>query len=235
MPSLTIIVPFYNEARTLKQLISDIENLTNSIYEKVIFVNDGSEDNSEQVLKDALDQFSIPSTYIYKTNGGKASAVLEGLNNCESTHAVILDADLELEVSDLIEMWELIESGKADAVFGYREFRSHSSYTYRYAKGNKVISNFYGFVFNQLITDIMCGYKMFPVDLKSHLPRKISGYSIEIAIPSALWKLGIKPHEVEVSYKPRTRHEGKIINSLDAIKVLLSIIKFRLGFRATKG
>ena len=101
MPSLTIIVPFYNEARTLKQLISDLDNVAPGICEKVIFVNDGSEDNSEQVLKDALDHFSIPSTYVYKTNGGKASAVLEGLNNCESTHAVILDADLELDVSDL--------------------------------------------------------------------------------------------------------------------------------------
>lgn len=233
MPSLTIIVPFYNEARTLKQLISDLDNVAPGICEKVIFVNDGSEDNSEQVLKDALEHFSIPSTYVYKTNGGKASAVLEGLNNCESTHAVILDADLELDVSDLIKMWELIEFGKADAVFGYREFRSHSSYTYRYAKGNKVISNFYGFIFNHLITDIMCGYKMFPVDLKNNLPRKISGYSIEIAIPSVLWKLGVKPHEVEVSYKPRNRHEGKIINSFDGIKVLVSIIKFRLGYRVT--
>ncbi len=214
--------------------MKQIAELPIRIYEEVIFVNDGSEDNSEEVLKFALGKFSIAHTYISKSNGGKASAVLEGLSNSQTTHSVILDADLELEVLDLIGMWEQIESGEADAVFGYRKFRSHSSYTYRYAVGNKLISNFYGLIFNQLITDIMCGYKMFPTELKNSLPKKILGYSIEIAIPSALWKTGIKPFEVEVKYKPRNRHEGKIINSFDAIKVLLAVIRFRMCSRATK-
>ena len=234
MPTLTIIVPVYNESRTLNQLVREIGQLPQSIYENVIFVNDGSEDDSERLLKESLGQWSIPHTYIYKSNGGKASAVLAGLEITQTTHAVILDADLELEVSDLVRMWKLIESGEANAVFGYREFRAHSSYTYRYAIGNKLISNFYGFIFNQLITDVMCGYKMFPVNVKSLLPRKVSGYSIEIAIPGALWKSGLKPYELEVSYKPRSRHEGKIINSFDALKVLLAILRFRLGIRGTK-
>ncbi len=234
MPSLTIIVPFYNEARTLAQLVEELGKLPNNIYEQVIFVNDGSKDNSEKVLKEALDQFVVPYTYIEKSNGGKASAVLEGIEKSQTTHAVVLDADLELEVSDLVGMWELIETGSAEAVLGFREFKSHSSYTYRYAVGNKLISNFYGIAFNQLVTDIMCGYKMFPIKIKTQLPKNISGYAIEIAIPSALWKTGIKPHEVEVSYKPRSRHEGKIINSFDAIKVLVSIVKFRLVLRANK-
>ena len=234
MRTLTIIVPFFNEARTLKQLVEEIADLPDKVYEEVIFVNDGSEDDSEEVLMSALGKFTISHTYIHKSNGGKASAVLEGLRNSQTTHAVILDADLELEVSGLIGMWKQIESGEADAVFGYRQFRSHASYTYRYAVGNKLISNFYGLIFNQLITDIMCGYKMFPTELKNSLPKKILGYSIEIAIPSALWKIGLKPFEIEVNYNPRNRHEGKIINSFDAIKVLLAVIKFRLSSRATK-
>lgn len=232
VPSLTIIVPFYNEARTLNKLVKEIEELPRNVYEQVIFVNDGSNDKSEQILQAALVASKIPHVYMYKSNGGKASAVMWGLEKANTTHAVILDADLELKVSDLSKLWNVIVSGEADAVFGYRNFKSHSSYTYRYAIGNRFISNFYGIVFNELVTDIMCGYKLFPVSTKVHFPRRISGYAIEIAIPSALLRKGIKPYEIEVSYKPRNRHEGKIINSFDAMKVMFAIIKFRMVVRA---
>lgn len=234
MPSLTIIVPFYNEARTLKRLVEEISKLPKETYEQVIFINDGSSDDSDIVLEDALRIFNLPHAYIRKHNGGKASAVLEGLQNSQTTHAVILDADLELEVSDLTRMWKLILSGEAEAVFGYRNFKSHSSYSYRYVIGNRLISNFYGIIVNQLITDIMCGYKLFPIGLIASFPKFISGYSIEVAIPISLWKHKIKPHEIEVAYNPRNRHEGKTINVIDAIKVLFAILRYGLVLRARK-
>lgn len=231
MPSLTIIVPFYNEARTLTQLVQELQALPKEVYNQVVFVNDGSTDESEKILKEALERIRIPSTYVFKKNGGKASAVKEGLKKARTTHAVILDADLELKVIELTRLWEMVVSGDAEAVFGYRNFKSHSSYSYRYVVGNRVISHFYGIIFNQLLTDVMCGYKLFPVELKNQLPKHVSDYSIEIAIPSVLWKMKIKPFEVEVSYSPRNRDEGKKIHSFDAVKVLFAILKFRLVMR----
>ena len=228
MPELTAIVPFYNEARTLNEVVEAISQLPSGILSQVIFVNDGSEDHSESVLKEALTKTKFLNTYISKTNGGKASAVLEGLKHVKTSHVVILDADLELDISELPRIWDPILSGKSDAVFGFRDFKSHTSYTYRYAVGNRFISHLYGILFNQVITDVMCGYKIFPTRLKDSFSNKASGFAIEVAIPVALWKNAIRPREMPVSYHARSRHEGKIINIWDALYVIATLFFMRM-------
>ena len=228
MPELTAIVPFFNEARTLKELVGAISQLPDGTLSQTIFVNDGSGDDSEFVLRKALSSAKFPSEYIVKSNGGKASAIFAGLNKVKTSHVVILDADLELDPREIVNLWRPISLGEAEAVFGYREFRSQTSYTYRYAMGNRFISHLYGILFNQVITDIMCGFKIIPTAILEGTPRKAKGFAIEVAIPVALWKKSIKPNEIPVSYSPRSRHEGKIINVVDALAVIVNLITLRM-------
>lgn len=182
MKTLTVIVPIFNEARSIPQLVKEISELPKGVVSEVIFVNDGSSDNSVELLEGALSKTHLNYQVITKNNGGKASAIQAGVVGVHSTHSLILDADLELATTDILKLWDVVLSGRSETVFGYRSFLAQSSFTYRYAKGNHVISNLYGLLFNAVITDIMCGYKLVPTPMLQSLPFKFKKYAIEIEI-----------------------------------------------------
>ena len=199
-----------------------------------IFVDDGSTDRSVELLIQALTTVSFPHLLLKKENGGKASAIKEGAKSITTSHVVILDSDLELSTSDISNLWEIVQDGESDFVFGYRKFLAHSSFTWRYSRGNQLISNLYGLFFNEVITDIMCGYKLIPSKSLQQLPYRYKKFGLEIEIPMHMWKLRQRPFEVEVSYKARSRAEGKSISVKDALAVILSMAIFRITHRRTK-
>ena len=228
MKTLTVIVPIFNEARSIPQLVKEISELPIGVVSEVIFVNDGSSDNSVELLEGALSKTHLNYQVITKNNGGKASAIQAGVVGVHSTHSLILDADLELATTDILKLWDVVLSGRSETVFGYRSFLAQSSFTYRYAKGNHVISNLYGLLFNAVITDIMCGYKLVPTPMLQSLPFKFKKYAIEIEIPIHLWENKIRPFEVQVEYFPRSRAEGKGITVHDAVSIISSMIWYRI-------
>ena len=228
MKTLTVIVPIFNEARSIPQLVKEISELPKGVVSEVIFVNDGSSDNSVELLEGALSKTHLNYQVITKNNGGKASAIQAGVVGVHSTHSLILDADLELATTDILKLWDVVLSGRSETVFGYRSFLAQSSFTYRYAKGNHVISNLYGLLFNAVITDIMCGYKLVPTPMLQSLPFKFKKYAIEIEIPIHLWENKIRPFEVQVEYFPRSRAEGKGITVHDAVSIISSMILYRI-------
>ncbi|MEI6845101.1 MAG: glycosyltransferase family 2 protein [Actinomycetes bacterium] len=228
MKTLTVIVPIFNEARSIPQLVKEISELPKGVVSEVIFVNDGSSDNSVELLEGALSKTHLNYQVITKNNGGKASAIHAGVVGVHSTHSLILDADLELATTDILKLWDVVLSGRSETVFGYRSFLAQSSFTYRYAKGNHVISNLYGLLFNAVITDIMCGYKLVPTPMLQSLPFKFKKYAIEIEIPIHLWENKIRPFEVQVEYFPRSRAEGKGITVHDAVSIISSMIWYRI-------
>ena len=228
MKTLTVIVPLFNEARTISQLVKEISELPKGVVSEVIFVNDGSTDNSVFLPEAALKETRLNYQIVSKENGGKASAIQAGVVGVHSSHSLILDADLELATTDILKLWEVVLAGKSETVFGFRSFLAQSSFTYRYAKGNHVISNLYGLLFNAVITDIMCGYKLVPTPMLQSLPFKFKKYAIEIEIPIHLWENNIRPHEVQVEYFPRSRAEGKGITVHDAVSIISSMIWYRI-------
>jgi hypothetical protein len=121
-----------------------------------------------------------------------------------------------------------VTENKSDFVFGYRKFLSHSSFTYRYSRGNQILSNLYGILFNEVITDVMCGYKLVPSLVLQELPYKFRKFGLEIEIPMQMWRNRIRPYEVEVHYHARTRAQGKSISIKDAIAVVFSMALFRM-------
>jgi len=234
MKSLTVLVPLYNESRTIEELVHQLKNLPNQTFVEAIFVDDGSTDNSVELLERACVNAKLPNRIIRKSNGGKASAILEGTKFLKTTHVVILDSDLELAPSDITKLWEIVLKDNSDFVFGFRRFLSHSSFTYRYSRGNQVISNIYGLLFNVIITDIMCGYKLVPSNFLKQLKFKYKSFGLEIEIPMNMWLSRSRAYEVEVSYQARSRAEGKSISVLDAFRIILSMVLFRITHRRPK-
>jgi glycosyltransferase involved in cell wall biosynthesis len=234
MNTLAVLIPIFNEERTISQLVDQLSQLPRETVDQFIFVDDGSTDNSVELLNQALIVANIPHVLLKKVNGGKASAVKEGARHLSTTHVVILDSDLELATSDIAKLWAVVKDGESDFVFGYRKFLAHSSFTWRYSRGNQIISNLYGLFFNEVITDIMCGYKLIPTANLQQLPCKYKKFGIEIEIPMNMWKSKQRPVEVEVSYKARTRAEGKSISISDAVRVILSMLFFRISNKRSK-
>lgn len=234
MKTLTALIPFFNEERTIAELVRQLDALPKGILTECIFVDDGSSDSSAQLLTEALQGVHFRSRIFTKKNGGKASAIKEGAKSLKTSHVVIIDSDLELATSDIEKLWKVAESGENDYVFGYRAFLAHSSFTYRYSRGNQVISNIYGVLFNEVITDIMCGYKLVPSEILQSLPYKYKHFGLEIEIPMQMWLNHQRPFEVDVAYRARTRAQGKSISVKDALLVILSMVLFRITHRRAK-
>jgi glycosyltransferase involved in cell wall biosynthesis len=228
MKTLTALIPFYNEERTIPELVQQLSQLPDTTLEHCVFVNDGSTDRSLELLKNALEKSNLSHSIISKVNGGKASAIREASQALETSHTVILDADLELNTFDIIRMWDVVLQEKSEIVFGYRNFRAQSAFTYRYARGNQFLSHFYGLLFNEVITDIMCGYKLLPTKYFKECPFKYSHFAIEVEFPLHLWLQRLRPYEILVDYKPRSREEGKVIGVKDALQIILDLIYFRI-------
>jgi len=231
MKTLTVLIPFFNEERTIVELVNQLDALPKGILAECIFVNDGSTDSSNQLLSEALEGAQLKSQIIVKTNGGKASAIKEGAKALTTTHVVILDSDLELATADIERLWQVVQSGENDYAFGYRAFLAHSSFTYRYSRGNQLISNIYGILFNEVITDIMCGYKLVPSEILQALPYKYKHFGLEIEIPMQMWLNHQRPFEVDVTYRARSRAQGKSISVKDALAVIKSMVTFRITHR----
>jgi glycosyltransferase involved in cell wall biosynthesis len=228
MKTLSVLIPIYNEERTVQELVLQLDGIKPGVISECIFVNDGSSDSTLALLNNALHNANFKHQVITKENGGKASAIQSGAKLLTTTHVVILDSDLELETSDIEVFWEIVAENKSDFVFGYRKFLSHSSFTYRYSRGNQILSNLYGILFNEVITDVMCGYKLVPSVVLQELPYKFRKFGLEIEIPMQMWRNRIRPYEVEVHYHARTRAQGKSISIKDAIAVVFSMALFRM-------
>jgi glycosyltransferase involved in cell wall biosynthesis len=227
MNTLTVLIPFFNEERTITELVRQLEAVPKGLLYECIFVDDGSTDTSHLLLSQALLDVHFKAKIISKANGGKASAIKEGAKALTSTHVVIFDSDLELATSDIEKLWNVVLAGEYDYVIGYRKFLSHSSFSYRFSRGNQLISNIYGVLFNQVITDILCGYKLVPSSILKSL--KLENKNLELEITMQMWLRHQTPFEVNVAYRARTRQEGKTISALHGFTVIASMFVFRLS------
>jgi len=232
--TLSILIPVFNEARTVARLGGDLAALPKDFLHDVVIVDDGSSDGSASQLYDILTSQAVKSLLITKKNGGKGTAIVAGIPHCTGSHMVIFDADLELDVADLPRIFAPVLAGKSDVVFGIRKFSSHSSFTYRYVIGNRFLSHFYGILFNHYLTDIMCGGKLLPLVLWKKLDLKLHGFTTEAEIAAKVWSAGYTPWEVEIRYSPRTREEGKGITVFDAAKIIFLLISLRMRLRRKK-
>ncbi len=233
--TLSVLIPFYNEEKTLQKVVQRICETDPDNRFTYIFIDDGSTDKSQERLNEVLQNKEIKVLQIrLEKNFGKSFAIKSALNLVDTSHFAILDADLELDPGDLHKMWDLVENKSVDAVFGFRRFLSHSSFTYRYTLGNRVISNWFGIFYNVVHTDIMCGLKLLPVHLVRKEGLRLSRFAIEIEIPMILWKYNVRVFEMEVDYSPRGWQDGKVIGFRDASYILIAILFRRLLFDRKK-
>ena len=222
MKKLSIIIPVFNEAATLNQVLQKVHAADVLGFEKeIIVIDDGSQDLMAQPPVEPLKTLY----FRHKTNQGKGAAIKTGLANASGDLVLIQDADLEYDPTDFPSLLSPFQNPQTQAVYG---FRTKSGYKQFYF-GNKIFTGFVNFLFGTDLKDPYTGYKVIQKALLDSLNLQSSGFEIEAEITSKLLKKKIKIVQVPISYYPRTFDKGKKIRFLrDGSRGIWTFFKYRL-------
>lgn len=224
-PELSIIVPVYNEARTLEKIMPAIASACPEA--QIVYVDDGSKDTSLELLR----RQARPSDLVLtKPNGGKGSAIRVGLEQATGTYTVIQDADLEYDPKEIDLLLARATQEPGTVVFGSRFFHGKTPHIYwRFLMGNKVMTALMNILFLARLTDTYTCYKLLPTDLFRSLKLTSNGFELEAEITAKCLRKGTRIVEIPISYHPRSIEEGKKINWKDAVKGAVMMVMVRLN------
>jgi len=226
---LSIVMPVYNEARRVADAVKQVLEVDFPCEVELVIVDDGSKDATPQILG----SFDDPRIRVirHQRNQGKGAAVRTGASEARGESIVILDADLEYDPRDIPRLLAPVLSGRAEVVFGSRQFGSHTAFSFWYVMGNKAVTTFANIVFHCYISDLETCYKLMPTALYRDLKVKSNGFGMEAEVTGKLLRRGIRPFEVPISYQARSREEGKKITWVDGVEALWIILRERFRRR----
>jgi len=223
---LAVVVPCYNEERTIRRLLEIL--LEQQVVAEVVVVDDGSTDGSLELVRSIVD----PRVVLIQqpTNRGKGAAVARGFAVVKAPYVVIQDADLEYDPREFPRLLEPLLDGSADAVFGSRFMSSgpRRALYYWHRVGNAVLTHLSNALTNLNLSDMETCYKMIRTPLAQAITIEERRFGIEPELTAKLAASGARIYEVPISYHGRTYEEGKKIGWKDGIWALRCIVKYNL-------
>jgi glycosyltransferase involved in cell wall biosynthesis len=223
---LSIIVPVYNEERTLLEIMHALAAKCPDA--QMVYVDDGSKDRSLEILHANARPHDIVLT---KPNGGKGSAICLGLTRTTGDFTVIQDADLEYDPAQIAMLVDEAMKHQGSAVFGSRFLQSNPNIYKIFLLGNKFLTWFFNLLYGTKLTDSYTCYKLLPTHLFQSLNLTSRGFELEAEICAKCAKKGIPIRELPISYRPRTIEEGKKINWKDAWKGVSKMVGLRIRIK----
>lgn len=225
-PSLSILVPVYNEEDTAVEALHEIVDADVGAEREIVVIDDGSTDRTASIL--AAESWPAEVRFLsHERNRGKGAAIQTGLAAAEGTHTAIMDADLEYRPADIGKLTAAASEGH-DVVFGTRAFEAHSAHSFWYVVGNRGVTLAGNVLFNCWLSDMMTCHKLLPTELFRELDLRENGFAIEAEIAARLLRRKVPIYEVSVAYQARSREEGKKLTATDGFRVLRTLIRCRL-------
>jgi glycosyltransferase involved in cell wall biosynthesis len=222
---VSFIVPAYNEAATIGEVLARVEAL--DLDKQIVVVDDGSTDGTQQVLEawQGRNGFHV----IRQENRGKGAAIRAAIPHLDGDIAVIQDADLEYDPAEVPELIDPIRRGVADVVFGSRLSggRPQRAYLFWHLVGNRFLSLLTNVLYNTTLSDMETGYKAFRADVLRSLDLRENDFAIEPEITAKVCKRKLRVYELPISYYGRSYAEGKKITWRDGFKAVFVLMRVR--------
>ena len=224
---LSILMPVFNEAETVQVVVKRVLDVPYPCDVELVIVDDGSSDGTATLLAAIHDP--RVSVHTHPVNRGKGAAIRTAAAAATGTHVVMCDADLEYSPEDLPGLLRPVLDGEAEVVYGTRSFSSHTAFSFWFVLGNKGVTFFANALFDAWISDLETCFKLMPLDVYRSLDVRSAGFGMEAEITGKLLKRGIRPYEVPIRYRARSRAEGKKLTWRDGVEAIWILTRIRLG------
>jgi glycosyltransferase involved in cell wall biosynthesis len=228
-PLLTILMPVYNEAKTILEIIKRVEaaNIGN-VNKELVIVDDFSKDGTREVLKKLADEGKY-KIYFHSHNMGKGAALRTALTYATGDIIIIQDADLEYDPNEYAELLVPVLEGRADVVYGSRLSGGKvvRAFNYLHYIGNKFLTLLTNILYNTILTDMETCYKVFRADVIKNIQIKSNRFDFEPEITAKILKRKYKLYEMPISYSGRDFNGGKKISWRDGFAAVWALVKYR--------
>ena len=223
---ISIIIPVYNEKRTLPELLARVQNapMPEGCYSEIIVVDDCSLDGTTALLDEYSAEIFIHRN---KRNCGKGAAICAGLAVATGDIVLVQDGDLEYDPKDYRAVLTPIVAGTADVVYGSRFLGICHGMKWRNWLANKILTAAANLLYHANLSDQGTAYKAFRTDILRSLNLKSKRFEFCSEVTAKVRKLGYKIHEVPIKYSARTLLEGKKIRASDGFQAMWTLLKFR--------
>jgi glycosyltransferase involved in cell wall biosynthesis len=228
LKTLSIIIPIFNEAGTLDEILNRVlqVDLSEQGFQKeLIAVDDCSVDSSWRILENRRSDFAQITRH--ETNKGKGAAIRTGLEHATGDYIVIQDADLEYDPDEYIHLLNPIIKGKADVVYGSRFTGERRNMFLHHWIGNRFLTGITNLLYGTTLSDMETCYKLFSRESLEGITIRSNRFNFEPEITAKILKKGIRIYEIPISYTGREYVEGKKITWRDGFAALWAIVKFR--------
>jgi glycosyltransferase involved in cell wall biosynthesis len=220
---LSIVVPTYNEAKTIKEIIRQIKAVKLPWQKEIIVIDDCSTDQTPKILKKITDIKFIRHSH----NQGKGLAIRTGIKQATGDYVIIQDADLEYDPREYQLLLQPVIDGKAKVVYGSRFTGQRRNMFFWHWVGNKFLTLVTNVLYNTTLSDMETCYKLIPRQLLLDLKLKAKRFEFEPEVTAKILKQKIRIWEVPISYAGREFDEGKKISWKDGLPALWTLIKYR--------
>jgi glycosyltransferase involved in cell wall biosynthesis len=222
---ISVVIPAYNEMQTIRKIIARVQETKRA--DEILVVDDGSTDGTRAVLKE-LDGTGSIRVVLHEHNQGKGAAVMTGIRQASGEVVIIQDADLEYDPRDYPGLLQPIEEGIADVVYGSRFLGAARRPTmFWHMVANKLLTLMTNILYNNILTDMETGYKVFRREVVSNLQIHARRFDFEPEFTAKILKRKVRIFEVPITFNPRDYSEGKKIKFSDAIVAVWTLLKYR--------
>ena len=227
-PLISIVVPVYNEARTVAAVIQRLVAIDLPAPREILVVNDGSTDGTRQVLDQIAQGPELRIIHAEK-NRGKGSAIRIGFSQASGTIVAIQDADLELDPAQLADLVSPILDGRTRVVYGSRFLAGRPDAPWLSIFANQVLTGTTNVLFGGRLTDMETCYKVMASDIARSLNLESNRFDIEPEITAKLLRAGHSILELQIRFEPRSRAQGKKIGWRDGVRAIQVLLKYRFS------
>ncbi len=224
---LSILMPVYNEVATLQSAVKRVLDVDYPVEMELVIVDDGSTDGTRALYPQWACEDRV-RIHEKPTNEGKGSAIRTGAGLADGDYVIMCDADLEYAPEEIPSLLAPILDGQAEVVYGTRTFGSHNAYSYFYVLGNRCVTTFANVLFNRYINDLETCFKLMPLELYRKLDIKAAGFGMEAEMTGKILRAGLRPYEVPISYKARSREAGKKLTWKDGVEAIWILARERV-------